>query len=433
MRRRALTLVAADARRFEHIAAQLRLVFGALGLVALFGNAASNSRATMVYSAVVFGVTLTFAIFAWYRARKNAAPWWTCWLAAGVDVTFVTAFSAGGLFNYSGAYETLLAPLFVGLYPVFLLLSALTGNTGATLLAGGLAALQRLVLLEYVVAHYDIRVSDAAVYGDAAVGMPDQYTIVAFLGVFGAFFGALAWLLRREWTRKALEILLKQDAEGKLVHYRKYFSASVADFVMSNPEAMGLGGVRREASVMFVDIRNFTPFAEQQRPERVVEFLNTVFTAFVEIIFRHGGTLDKFLGDGLMAVFGVPQALDDAPLRAARAAVELQACARRLNLEAVGGAHELRIGVGIAHGVVIAGNVGSPDRMEFTVIGDTVNYAARLQALCKDLAQDIVVSDEVRAGAEATFGFRRMPPVRVKGKADGQVIWALVPAAPAAD
>ncbi len=427
----AATLVAADARRFEHIAAQLRIVLGVLGAGAIAANADSNSSQALLYSWTTTGITVAWALFAWARTRSPNTPLWTKWVSALVDVTFVTAFSAGGLFNYSGAYETLLAPLILGLYPLFLLLSALTGNAPVAVFAGFFAAVQRYALLRYIVDHNLVKVSDNAVYGDQAVGLNDQYTIVAFLAVFGFVFGALAWLLRREWSRNALETVLKQDAERRQLHYRKYLSASVADFVMSNPDAMGLGGERRTASVVFVDIRNFTKFAEQERPERVVEFLNVVFTELVAIVFNHGGTLDKFLGDGLMAVFGVPQALDDAPLRAVRAAVEMQACAKRINAALPPTADPFRIGVGIAHGVVIQGNIGSPDRMEFTVIGDTVNYAARLQALSKDLAHDIIVSEEVYEGAKASFWFRRMPPVKVRGKAGEQALYAVIDEPPA--
>jgi adenylate cyclase len=420
-------LVAADQRRFERIAARLRLGLGGLGVVALLGNAESNSASSVLFSAAAVAVAFAWAIFAWSRTRAEAAPEWTKWVSAAVDVTFVTAFSAGGLYNYSGAYETLLAPLLVGLYPLFLLLTALTGSAPATLFAGLLAAAERLALLTYIVDHGLVRTSEAAMYGNSVVAMPDQYTIVAFLAVLGGFFAGLAALLRREWAHGADETERKREAERLQAHYRKYLSAAVADFVTSNPAAMGLGGARRTASVLFLDIRDFTPFAEAERPERVVEFLNGVFSEFVAVVFANGGTLDKFLGDGLMAVFGVPQPMDDAPVHAVRAAVELQACARRLNAARPAGQPELRIGVGIAHGVVVAGNVGSPDRMEFTVIGDTVNFAARLQALCKDLAHDIVVSDTVREGAGPGFHFRRMPPVRVKGKAGTPVIWAVVP------
>ncbi len=422
---KARQLVEADARRFERIAAILRLVFGGLGGVALVGNWESNSLAAMLFSTVVFAVELGWAVVVYAMVHAQRAPPWSKWASAVADVTFVTAFSASGLLNYSGAYETLLAPLVLGLYPLFLLLTALSGSVRLTVFAGALAAVERLGLLLHIVDRGLVRTTDIASYGTDAVGMPDQYTIVVFLLVLGGLFGALSWLLRSEWQRSAEETLHKLEAERQQAHFRKYLSSAVADFVVANPEAMTLGGARRVASVVFVDIRDFTPFAEAQRPERVVEFLNQVFSELVAIVFKHGGTLDKFLGDGLMAVFGVPQDLPDAAARAVRAAIEMQACIHRMDASHAAGDHPLKIGVGIAHGDVVAGNVGSPDRMEYTVIGDTVNYAARLQGLCKDLDQGIVVSDAVHEGAPG-FRYVQMPPVRIKGKTGTPVIWAVL-------
>ncbi len=417
--------VEADARRFERIAAQLRLVFGALGGLAILGNWESNTAATAWIASGVFAVELAWAGFVFVRARGgDGLPPWTKWVSATFDVTCVSALSATGLFNYSGAYETLLAPVFVALYPPFLLFTALSGSVRTALFAGGLAALERLALFGYIVHNGLVRTTDQATYGTNAVSVPDQLTVAGFLLVIGGLFAALAALLQREWHHGAEETLLKLEAERQQTQLRKYLSASVADYVVHSPGAMALGGARRTAAVVFVDIRDFTPFSERERPERVVEFLNTLFAELVGVVFAHGGTLDKFLGDGLMAVFGVPREVPDAAEQAVRAAIEMHACIKRLNAAGVGGDHVVRIGVGIAFGEVVAGNVGTPERMEYTVIGDTVNYAARLQALCKDLAQDLVVSDSVREAAP-DFRYLRMPPVKVKGKSGEPVIWAV--------
>lgn len=417
--------VAADARRFERIAAQLRLAFGGLGAVAMLANWESNTLATMVLASAVFAVELAWATLLYARIRKDSAPDWTKWVSAVMDVSCATALSASGLLNYSGAYETLLAPVFVALYPPFMLFTALNGNVRLSLFAGVLAAAERLGLFAYVVSRGLVRTTEQATYGTDAVSIPDQVTVAGFLFVIGGLFAALSGLLRREWQRSAEETLHKLEAERKQAHFRKYLSAAVADYVTQSPEAMTLGGARRTAAVVFVDIRDFTPFAERERPERVVEFLNLVFSELVTIVFAHGGTLDKFLGDGLMAVFGVPKEGPDSAEHAVRAAVDMQACARRLSAAGAAAGHEFRIGVGIAFGEVIAGNLGSPERMEFTVIGDTVNYASRLQGLCKDLAQDIVVSDAVHAAAPG-FRYLRMPPVKVKGKSGEPTIWAVL-------
>lgn len=128
----------------------------------------------------------------------------------------------------------------------------------------------------------------------------------------------------------------------------------------------------------------------------MVRWLDDYLGVMVEVIFRNGGTLDKFLGDGLLAVFGVPREMPDDSLRAVRAAMAMLERVRELDAAGVGGEFGVHIGVGIAHGDVIAGNIGTPDRLRFTVIGDTVNFAARLQGLCRDLGRSLVISDEVR-------------------------------------
>ena len=418
-------LVREDAARFERIAAVLRLVLAGVGLLAMVANWETNSTAAMQFASVPFAIALGWAAFVYWRVKNGTAPGWSRYASAVVDMCFVTAFSASGLYNESGAYETLLAPIFIVLYPMFIVLTALSGSVFATLLAGFAASAGRFLLLEYVVDRGLVVTSEAAVYGQAAVGLTDQYTIVGFLGVLGGLFAGMAWLLRRESIRGAQETVRKVEAERRQAHYRKYLSANVADFVMTNPGAMALGGQRAEATVVFVDIRDFTPFSEGQAPEMVVEVLNRVFSVLVEIVFRHGGTLDKFLGDGLMAVFGVPKPMEDPCGEAVGAALEMMTAIRDLNAADIASGHPLRIGVGIAHGDVVAGNVGSPDRMEFTVIGDTVNYASRLQGLCKDFAQDIVVSEPVYEAIAARFDTMPMPKVRIKGKSGEPNTWAV--------
>lgn len=418
-------LVAEDAARFERIAAILRLVFAGFGLVGLLANWGSNTTETMQFASVVFAIALAWAGFVYWRVKNGKAPAWTRYASAVVDMTFVTAFSASGLYNHSGAYETLLAPVFVVLYPMFIVLTALSGSVFATILAGTVAALERFALLTYILDNQLVTSSESAVYGEAAVGLADQYTIVGLLAVLGGLFAGMAYLLRRESIRSAQETTRKVEAERRQAHYRKYLSANVADFVMTNPGAMALGGHRTQAAVMFVDIRDFTPFSEGEAPEVVVEVLNRVFSALVEIVFRHGGTLDKFLGDGLMAVFGVPKTMTDAQIEAVAAALEMVEAVKKLNAAAITNGHPLRIGVGIAYGVVVAGNVGSAERMEFTVIGDTVNYASRLQGLSKDFAQDVVVSEDVYEATRGRYELLAMPPVRIKGKSGEPKTWAV--------
>ncbi len=153
----------------------------------------------------------------------------------------------------------------------------------------------------------------------------------------------------------------------------------------------GLGGEKLNVTVLMSDVRNFTTLSESITPEELVSIMNRYFTAMVEIIHRHGGEVDKFIGDGILAIFGLDDK-EQGPQNAVSAATEMAAAAAKLSAEL---AHTIKVGLGIHYGEVIAGRIGSPDRQEFTFLGDTVNTAARLESASKDLGKEIVVSKTV--------------------------------------
>lgn len=163
--------------------------------------------------------------------------------------------------------------------------------------------------------------------------------------------------------------------------FSRYLSQQVLEEVMSSRHRPALQSIRRELSVLFADIRNFTRFAEMFQPEDVVEVLNQYLDRMVESLFAYQGTLDKFLGDGLLAFFGAPLQQPDHARRAVQAALDIQSAMGELNKHRrQQGAITLDIGIGINSGEAIVGNIGSEKRMEYTVIGDMVNVAQRLQA-----------------------------------------------------
>lgn len=187
----------------------------------------------------------------------------------------------------------------------------------------------------------------------------------------------------------------------------RYVSPAVVEELIRNPESLSLGGQRRTVTIMFCDIRGFTAYSENKDPEQVVSRLNQYLTVLTHVIFRHGGTLDKYLGDGLMAVFGAPIPYPDHAQRALQAAVEIQQEVEGLNREwAARGEPPLKIGIGINSGSVLVGNVGSPERMDYTVIGEEVNLASRVEGLTKTFHSLIVISERSvkmlkEAGAQA--------------------------------
>ena len=210
-----------------------------------------------------------------------------------------------------------------------------------------------------------------------------------------------------------------EDAEKRKVSrlFGRYVSRDVYKQLMAHPDLAELGGARREMSVLFSDLRGFTTITEKGEPEALVQQLNEYFTRMVEIVFRNGGTVDKFVGDMVMALFGAP--VDDVNHAdaAVTTAVEMVRELGELNRRwAAEGRVQLDIGIGINSGEMIAGNIGSSAIMSYTVIGDNVNLGARLESLNKDYRTRIIISEATRGRLARTHEVRPLGGVVVKGK-----------------
>jgi adenylate cyclase len=177
--------------------------------------------------------------------------------------------------------------------------------------------------------------------------------------------------------------------------------------------------------VLFSDIRGFTALAETMNPDDMASLLTEYFTEMVECVFRNGGTLDKFIGDAVMAQWGAPIAAEDDADRAMRASIEMLEALERLNQEwRAKGRPELQIGIGLNFGEAFAGNIGSERRLEFTVIGDTVNTASRLCSAAD--GGEILLSDEFRrALSTLPPALREVPPVELKGKSQPVPVYSV--------
>lgn len=175
--------------------------------------------------------------------------------------------------------------------------------------------------------------------------------------------------------------------------FSRYVSPDVVDQLMANPEQIALGGKKQVLSIMFADIRGFTAFSENKDPADVIQRLNEYLTAMTDSILKHGGTLDKYLGDGLMAFFGAPIYYPDHVERAIIVAKEIQQKVEALNRKWVAaGEVPLLVAVGVNTGPAVVGNVGSPERMDYTLIGEDVNLASRVEALTKLFETLILIS-----------------------------------------
>ncbi len=210
--------------------------------------------------------------------------------------------------------------------------------------------------------------------------------------------------------------------------FSRYVSKQVADEILNDPNKISLGGESKEVTILFSDIRGFTTLAEKLPAELVVRILNEYFNVMVDCVFMYEGTLDKYIGDAIMAVFGTPTLHDDDPMRAIRTAVRMRDELEELNDIWMNkdGLPPLRIGIGIHTGEVIAGNIGHMQRMEYTVIGDSVNLASRIESLTKEYHCSILISEITYGKVKDLIDARYLDSVTVKGKTKSVKIYELL-------
>jgi adenylate cyclase len=222
-----------------------------------------------------------------------------------------------------------------------------------------------------------------------------------------AFVGQLAWQYFVEGREKRQVKRL----------FSRYVPRDVYQQLMADPDRAALGGKRRRMTVLFSDVRGFTAMSEKATPEEVVAQLNEYFSRMVDVLFEHRGTLDKFVGDMVMGLFGAPLDDPDHAEHAVQAALAMTRALDELNREwSATGRPVLDIGVGIATGEMVAGNIGSSAIMSYTVIGDTVNLGARLESLNKDYGTRVIISEATRDALKGRYDIRPLGEVTVKGK-----------------
>jgi adenylate cyclase len=220
------------------------------------------------------------------------------------------------------------------------------------------------------------------------------------IAIIGAAMGYLTLIARRT-------VVQGVRLEVANAHLGRYFSPGVVSRISSDTGTLlGVGGRTQEVAVMFCDIRDFTTITENLPPSDVVGFLSQYHTCMVEVIFGFGGTIDKFIGDAIMVTFGTPDPSDDDAERSVRAGLAMNTALAKLNADRIG----------IHFGPVIAGNIGTEDRLEYTVIGDTVNVASRIQDACKSVGEAFLISDAVKARLPPDIQVQSLPEQRVKGR-----------------
>ena len=196
-------------------------------------------------------------------------------------------------------------------------------------------------------------------------------------------------------TQISMLDMAKEKLEKEKIKLSRYFSEDVISMILKKDEMDSINSDHVKGTILFLDIRNFSTYSEDLEPSEVAKFLNLLLTDFMDIIFSHGGSVNKLIGDAILATFGCPHESPDDALNAVKTSLALMETLEVFNAARPGFLErEIKVGIGIATGIVFAGNIGSYRRMEYTVIGDVVNLAARLQELTKKIKEGSIMIDE---------------------------------------
>ena len=293
-------------------------------------------------------------------------------------------------------------------YFVFILAATLRLNFALPVFTGWVAALEYMAVAAYVL--------PLAPTGEQATLTPLFHAARAGIMVIA---GVVAGLVAVRLKDNLVRVIEAGAARERVVNlFGQHVSPAVVDRLLEG--GSGTEGEARPVCVMFLDFRDFTRFARDAPAPAVVAYLNDAFAYMIEAVDRHGGFVNKFLGDGFMAVFGAPLADPDAATHALEAA---RAILAETDRRAAVGSAPLRLGIGLHLGIAVTGNIGSPRRKEFTVIGEVVNLAARIEQLNKELGSRLLVSDAMAEALGPRLGAAQRTQAPIKGYAEPVTVW----------
>ena len=264
-------------------------------------------------------------------------------------------------------------------------------------------------------------------YADRLVGamhMDSLLTTGAFTEKDLTLFQGIAQQAATAIENQRLAKKIEREA-GTRAQFQRLLSPNLVDQIVNGALQLDQAGTERDVTMLFADIRGFTEMSERHPPEEMVKTLNDYFEVMVDVLFTHGGTLDKYVGDEIIGLFGAPVALPDAAERAVRCGLAMQEALREFNrVRESAGAEEIQIGIGINTGPVIAGAIGSSRTLQYTVIGDAVNVASRLCNLAK--SGEVLISETTMALTRDRVQFEERESVQVKGKSNALAIFSVL-------
>ncbi|PJZ24465.1 adenylate cyclase [Leptospira hartskeerlii] len=302
------------------------------------------------------------------------------------------------------------------LYFIFIILSVLRMEFGLSFFTGAIAAIQYLIVGLFFVTDSPLSAESAYTYFYSHI--PTYMRSGMFLS--SGIVAGLVGLRLKKILKNSVERL--EERNEILGMFGQYVSPSVVDKLMS--QKADTASENKDVCVMFLDIRNFTKFSEDKSPAEVISYLNTLFEDMIEIVNKHNGIINKFLGDGFMAVFGAPLSDNGKDAKnAVSASLEIQKKVIEMNVS--GKIPETKIGIGLHFGEAMTGSVGSSQRKEYTIIGDTVNLASRVEQLNKDFGSEILATDTVYEHVKHFLEAESLPPVKVKGREKEVLIYKL--------
>ena len=418
-------ILRSEAHRGQRNTFVIRALFAVFGIGSGLAVAESNAPMTTRLGVGAGVVLLLFAGLGLLLSRRSAYPFWFKYVGITLDASVVSMVSVSSLYNPSGAYEALLFPTTPVLYMMFNMLTALQFNVRLSLFAAVMAGVHRTIIFLYCAGRHWVVLSSTSVYGVRALGTDDQIMTIVFIVVSGVLAAWVSHTSRRLLLQSAEATVRKRKLEQPQDMYRRYLSPHVRDYAVRHPGSVSMGGARRMAAVLTTEIRDFARLADQLAPETVVDILNGHCAGLVEIVFRHGGTLDKFTAAGVSAIFGIPTDLPDAAGAAVRAAFEMHEAVVAWNKQNAGKWPALRIGIGVAQGLVVAGNIGSSERMEYTVVGKAANLSSRLRSVCLALDADILINAPVHDAIRGIYRAERIPDEMIDGMAVDSAIYRI--------